>query len=193
MACDLELVSGPLGTFAGRAWLDQDLIDGYWPDTPCVLWSGSRTGSRFEPGPANWLPDARAALTAALERMPEHVLVRPHWAQLLNDVPGTRSALQAVEGGHRLALDVAALLAPSMVASAAEHIERIMMGLGGLSACVLLTDVRVEEDVCRAVPLGGGSLPGQVVGEHLQQWVPDETPICVWADDEETARQWLAV
>jgi hypothetical protein len=187
---------GAIGTSASLQWLDHDLLQGP-PDCdgPCAVWSGALTADRFEPSPLNWLPGAREQLARCLEGLPESVLIRPHHAQVLNDVPGTRSML-ADRGERPVAIDLAALLAPSMVRDPDPHVDRILHGLAPMAGAILLSDAVIDETGrTRAMPMGEGVLCGASVGQALAQWVdPDwaaSHPICVWSVDVDAANAWL--
>ena len=201
MACELLAVEAgapawPCGRWGQVDWLDRDLLhDNFDSSTRCAVFSGAIAEDRFAPDPRNWLPGARERLQAACKDLPEQVLLRPHHAHVLNDVPGTRSLL-ADCAQRSVALDLVALLAPSMVRDPREHIDRILHGLGTMAGALLLADACVDEDGCtRPLSVGRGVLPGQAVGEALRNWVephlPDNVPVAVLADSVEDARQWL--
>jgi hypothetical protein len=201
VACELLAVpsySGlwPCGRFGDIDWLDLDLLgDDIDQSRRCAVFSGVLTDDRFAPDPRNWLIGAREQLQAVCVDLDARVLLRPHHAHVLNDVPGTRSLLQD-RGGRPVALDLAALLAPSMVRDAAPHIDRILHGLSTMAGAILLSDACVDADgrTC-AVHMGRGVLPGVAVGQALRRWVephlPDDVPVAVVADSVEDAYRWL--
>lgn len=189
---------GAIGCNGAMQWLDHDLLQGP-PDCdgPCAVWSGALTADRFEPSPLNWLPGAREQLARCLDGLPESVLIRPHHAQVLNDVPGTRSML-ADRGERRVAIDLAALLAPSMVCDPDPHVDRILHGLAPMAGAILLSDAVVDDTGrTRAVPMGEGVLPGASVGRALTEWVDPHwaasNAICVWSADAAAASAWLGL
>jgi len=191
-------IDGCFCTIGALQWLDHDLLQGP-PDCagPCAVWSGALTADRFEPSPLNWLPGAREQLAACLDGLPESVLIRPHHAQVLNDVPGTRSML-ADRGERRVAIDLAALLAPSMVCDPDPHVDRILHGLAPMAGAILLSDAVVDEaGRTQAVPMGQGVLPGASVGQALMAWVDPRwaasNAIRVWSADAAAARAWLGL
>ncbi|MBC7835965.1 MAG: hypothetical protein H7Y88_12830 [Phycisphaerales bacterium] len=139
--------------------------------------SGAGTTS-IEPGDAlpAWLPAAWDQFELALATLPAdapaHLLIAPHHAHTISDIP---SALRYLErwsskaGPIRfgLALDPAAILAPSMLAAAPDHLGRIFAALGShpATACLCLT----------------GDLLDHVTADHLRALidthVPPTTPI----------------
>jgi hypothetical protein len=211
VACELTLlhpIASPwlCGMVGDIAWLDHDLLAGLPEVGPaatrgastrkaCALFSGSLGDERFVSDVRSWLPGARETLSGCLEACPSNVLIRPHHAHILSDVPGTRSLLAS--RGHRpVALDVSALLTPSMVLDAEPHIERIAHGLGPMAGAVLLSDVTIDPaGHTVACHMGDGILPGASLGEALDQWLipdlPSDVVVGVFAKDLESAARWL--
>lgn len=201
MACELTLLEAveapwPCGRTADVSWLDLDLLDGAPAHAGrCAVFTGSLGEHRFEAHVQSWLPGARELLAMQLETCPMNVLLRPHHAHILSDVPGTRSLL-AHRGPRPVALDVAALLTPSMASDAAPHLDRIMHGLGPMAGVVLLSDVCIGEDgSVHACAMGEGMLPGRVLGEAVTRWLepdlPAEVIVGVMASDVDAAARWL--
>jgi hypothetical protein len=92
------------------------------------------------PDPRTWGPrgwDAlEAAVTAALSGTGARILVRPAATDVVSDTPSCLRFLErraSLEGGDRLGLllDPVGMLAPSMMADAGDHLERIAAMVGG--------------------------------------------------------------
>jgi len=138
-----------------------------------VVWSGSLAGPFPEhletPTPLNWMPPGGRALADWLDRLDEDARarrwIRPHARHVLSDPPSVRAwwrrRAEAAGGTPPvggLALDLAALLEPSMLGDADEHLRLHLRNLGDLASVVMLADVRIDADRCRAVPPGEGAL-----------------------------------
>jgi len=201
VACELTLLERvdapwPCGRTGDVAWLDHDVLEGE-PDHDgrCAVFSGSLGESRFDADVRSWLPGARETLAQHLSACPADVLLRPHHAHILSDVPGTRSMLNG-RCPRPVALDVGALLTPSMALDAAPHLDRIMHGLGPMAGAILLSDLRIDEaGHAVACSMGEGILPGGVLGDSMTQWLDPalsgDVVIGVMACDIDTAARWL--
>ena len=175
------------------AWLDANLladdllIDAELPGRHLIAWSGSLAADMEAEEPRNWMGPGAAALR---ERMAElepqlaalgrSLLLRPHAAHVLSDVP---SCLRWLERpGAALAFDPGALLTVPMLALAEEHLERSFRALAPRAAIVILEDVEApgadpEAPFPRRCPLGRGRLASAGVAALVRRFVPPEVPI----------------
>ncbi len=201
MVCELTLLEPidapwPCGRTGDVAWLDHDMLLGEPAhDGRCAVFSGSLGASRFDADVRSWLPGARETLAESLSSCPLNVLLRPHHAHILSDVPGTRSMLEG-RCPRPVALDVGALLTSSMALDAAPHLDRIVHGLGPMADAILLGDLRIDESGHPvACPMGEGILPGGVLGDSITQLfahgVSDDVVVGVMAVDIDAAARWL--
>lgn len=116
-----------------------------------VCWSGTLGGNLLDSTPANWTGPGREALRAAvirlapaLRRLDVALLLRPHARHVASDAPACRLLLDDAAAHAlplRLALEPAALLEPSMLEDAPDHLRRVCDALASEAACVILTNV----------------------------------------------------
>lgn len=142
-------------------------------DLPLVCWSGWTGDGRpgegwFERTASAWLPAAAAERERVVGGLVEAgAIIRPHARHLVSDIPACLNLLRKHEG-VRLLLEPAALLEPSMMETAGDHIERMLTALGGSAWGVLLSDAAVrrdgDESWCVLVAAGEGVLDM----EHLR-------------------------
>ncbi|MCH2136433.1 MAG: hypothetical protein MK101_07615 [Phycisphaerales bacterium] len=209
MACELvELIGDEASTWpVGVAqspqgccrWLDVDLLDGDLSDPGApgfrAVFSGTPGEGRFDPDPTAWMAPARAAFKARLAALDRRTLVRPHHAHVLSDVPGTRSMLEG-HAARPVALDVAAIMSPSMLADPEPHLDRILHGLGNMAGAVLITDARPDEqEGTVACSPGCGQIPGAVLARCIEAWLlpdlPADVTIAVPPGQREATTRWL--
>jgi hypothetical protein len=85
-----------------------------------------------------------------------------------------------------------------MLPDAADHLTRSFETLGPLASMLLLHDVLPAESddptqpPLRAVPLGQGRLPGELLRELLRRCVPTATPIALLPRAVAEQREWLS-
>ena len=102
--------------------------------------STSRIGlPTCSPGPA---APGLEELTPALDAAGVRLLIRPHVAHTVADIPACRRILSE-ERAERigLLLEPCAMLAPSMLADAPDHLRRILEALGHRADGVILSNV----------------------------------------------------
>jgi len=221
-ACDLvalplDAPHAPLASFVGGNPLDDHwAVDAELPGAWILAWSGTLGGALFEGTPANWMRGPKEldrlcdALEPQLSRHGKRLVLVPHARHVLSDarsaltwwcervIPGQdpnlvrRSPTGARPFG--LALDPAALLEPSMLADAEDHLRSLLAAFGPRIDVLLLRDARVDpEDPESLVPctLGEGVLPRERTLALLTEHLPPETPIAVPGAGLDRALAWL--
>jgi hypothetical protein len=122
----------------------------------------------FERTASAWLPAAAAERERVVGGLVEAgAIIRPHARHLVSDIPACLNLLRKHEG-VRLLLEPAAMLEPSMIDKAADHVERMLESLGSAAWGIVVSDAAVRTDAedswCVPVPAGQGRLDM----EHLR-------------------------
>lgn len=169
MAAPLARPGQPLGCFARGNLLRPDFaFDADLPGKWIFAWSGTLAESAGDVSPLNWmrgpalLDEACESLGPQLARHQRRLLLVPHARHVLSDA---RSALtwwcRHVNSGQELfastrppegervfglALDPVALLEPSMVGDAPDHLRTLLAALGPRADAVILRGARPSED-----------------------------------------------
>jgi hypothetical protein len=217
VAAPLGAPGAPIGTFVGGNPLASDwAFDAELPGGTVLAWSGTLGESLFEGTPANWMrgPAALDALcdelVPQLVRHGKRLVLVPHARHVLSDArsaltwwcgrlfPGERfELLPSAPAGPRpfgLALDLGAMLEPSMVADAEDHAQSLFASIGPRADLVILRDVRpdpADPESLVPCPLGEGVLPRGRVLELLARDVPESVPIAVPGAGLDRALAWL--
>ncbi len=188
--------------FAGNILSESSGIErSFSSAAPRILsWSGSLGDGLFEPTPRNWMMPGREALRGVLDRiLPglEHagkrLILRPHRHQVLSDLQTCAGLFRERAGGPiGLALDPAAMLAASMLATIEDHLQRMFEILGPMCEMVVIQDSVAIEDDLASVPLGSGLMPGRHVSALIECHVPPGIPVVVTTPDIPLAAAWFA-
>lgn len=180
---DSEHVVASAGSLSGGPASESD------PDAPARALLRMNTGE----GMARLL-EAVSSLRDPLEMAGSRLCLRPRAADVLSDLPSCLTFLRSpAAAAARLVLDPMALLTPSMLERADDHLERILGTLGGHPqvAALMLTN---------AGPDGAGR-PFTPIGLHREEGVVDSRRLIALAAahagpgvdwillDEEPARQ----
>lgn len=108
--------------------------------------------------------DSACARLGASQRL---VIFRPTASSVLSDIPSIRAVSKSWPAGSqfRLLLDPVALLTPSMVGAADEHLRRMAEDLVSLDRvwAVRITDAAVVEGRVEPRAVGAGDLPGEAL------------------------------
>jgi hypothetical protein len=200
----------PFAAFADGNPLDDDwLADLAIPTTRTVAWSGTLGDTLFADEPRTWMRagherfaafcDAVAPSLAANGRT---LCFRPHHRHVLGDVHATVKFLRDRAGGpFEALLSPADLLAPSMLATVEDHLERMFRHLGAVATAVVLADVatpargtpEAESGLLATVPFGEGLLPHARVAELLAECVPPSVPVLLFPANAEQQRALAAI
>ncbi len=184
MAAPLAAPGRPLGCFARGNLLRPDFaFDADLPGAWIFAWSGTLAGEPGEVSPLNWmrgpafLDEACESLGPQLVRHGRRLLLVPHARHVLSDarsalvwwcrhvIPGqdlrAETRAPAGERPFGLALDPMALLEPSMVPDAADHVRSLFAALGPRADAVILRGARPAADGARmeACALHEGVVP----------------------------------
>lgn len=142
------------------------------------------------PDPRTWGPRGWEALEAALRpylaRDGARILLRPAHTDVLSDAPSCirfldRREQWGADAGERLGilLDPAAMIAPSMIPTAEDHIARILEivanrpGVDG----VVAANIEIRDDAPAPTPLHRGSIPPARLAALFRANVPAATPL----------------
>ncbi len=161
------------------------------PTAPAQLcFSGWLGTSPAHTSPGHWTPAAKQVLAAAcatLASAPARVFLVPHHAHLLSDLPGciahVLAAREAAAAGYPavgIALAPTALLAPSMLDHAMDHLERLIMTVAPLAPYVVME--RVDH----------AQVDGAAIGALLRQHMGADSTL-VLAGDAAELIHWLAL
>ncbi len=165
-----------------------------------VIWSGSLAPDLLTAHPHTWMQPGKDRLGERVESLLSAVpagrrlLLRCHARQVLSDPPSVRAFLR-----ERGALPVGLLLEPAAVFEAsmlgddvADHVDRVLSGLGDLAAMLLLSDVAAGDPAAgdgadaaacpRLVAPGRGRLPADVLARAIERWVAPAVPRVVRAE-----------
>ena len=217
LALPLASPGSPLGAFVGGNPLAGDWsVDAELPGEWILAWSGTLGGSLFEGTPANWMrgPAALDALcrelAPQLARHGKRLVLVPHARHVLSDArsaltwwcdrlfPGQRfELLPPAPGGPRpigLALDLTALLEPSMVPDVEDHMQSLLASIGPRADAIILRDARpdpCDPESLAPCPLGEGVLPRERTLELIARHVPESVPVAVPGAGLDRALAWL--
>lgn len=157
---------------------------------PQLLWSGWLGESPTGTSPQHWTRSARQSLATAcapLASNPARIFLIPHHAHLLSDLPGciahalaARDAAAAGCPSVGIALAPTALLAPSMMDRAMDHLERIISMIAPLSPFVLIERI------------GDRRVDGAATGALLRQHMRADSTLVLAGDPAELS-SWLAL
>lgn len=88
------------------------------------------------------------------------VLLRPHHADILSDIQRCLAFARAERGGLNLAMDPVALLAPSMIAGAADHLSRFADAIvtGPAPGAIVLTNLAADTGSTDPSPIHRGGI-----------------------------------
>lgn len=201
-----------VATLAGGNPLAED-----WPvpaaeaiEGDLILWSGTLGPDLSVAHPHTWMGPGRQRLAARVADLVPRVraaggrlLLRAHARQVLSDPPSVRAFLaeRATEGfGEQvgLALEPAALFEASMLGpEAPDHLERILAGLGDLTAVLLESDVRRPDAAAggseeadtpfdptgpcpHLTAPGAGELPAADLRRLVDRWIDPAAPRLAW-------------
>lgn len=149
----------------------------------------------------DWLNVKVTAVERAWGAHPGARWVWPRVGEVLSDVPSLRRFLKDREGaaassGWRFVLDPVAMLAPSMLGNADEHVMRVLETLGSHEQCgaVVLSDVSMDQigDAPARTPIGSGELSRRGLLDWWRKACPSTLPVilgCEGAITEQVA--WL--
>jgi hypothetical protein len=217
LALPLASPGTPLGAFVGGNPLAGEwAFDAELPGSWALAWSGTLGGTLFEGTPANWMrgPAALDALcdelAPQLARHGKRLVLVPHARHVLSDArsaltwwcdrlfPGQRfELLPPAPAGPRpfgLALDIAALLEPSMVPDVEDHVQSLLASIGPRADAIILRDARQDpNDPESLVPcaLGDGVLPRERTLELIARHVPEQVPVAVSGAGLDRALAWM--
>ncbi|TVQ61025.1 MAG: hypothetical protein EA379_07005 [Phycisphaerales bacterium] len=129
-------------------------------------WTGGMGEGLFDDDPRTWMGSGRNALDAfcvaarpGLEARGGRLLLRPHHAHALGDVPSCLRLLREQEGGpFALLLDPVAMLAQSMRADAQDHFTRMAHALAGVSDGVVIDGADEDLAMLLLEALGGAPI-----------------------------------
>jgi len=142
----------------------EDAAPGYW---------GREAWERLEATIAELIP--------TLAERGTRLLLRPQQGRTLADVPG---ALRLLNGplGERLGLilDPAAMLAPSMIRGAADHLRRAFEALGPRADALVLSNIAAvpgssDDERLAPAPLRGGLIDPDLLLALAAEHVPETT------------------
>ncbi len=162
-----------------------------------VMWSGWLGSDDGPAGPATWGRGGHEAFERLCDRItvdprPNRVLFRPQARHVLSDAPSCADFLRRRAGDALgLLLDPASMLAQSMLAHGAEHVERILGALAsvrGVDAVLIANAEPAEDQGVRSVALNRGVLDPMALGAMVRRLVPADVPLVVLAGDLEAQR-----
>lgn len=178
----------PLGGGAVWAqWTDVNILAGEpvaaGSGVARAVWSGWLVDEEGQRDPRTWGAAGWEALLRRLEMLVAEgageILVRTHHAHAVSDVPSSQRLLRAWEGRPgrvRLIVDVGAMIAPSMLDAAEDHVARVLESLAGAEgvAAVVASSVLAEGG---PAPLDRGAVGGEVIARLIGRLVPPRVPL----------------
>ena len=204
LALSVNDPSRVLFPFVGGNPLDPNwLIDLDLPGTRIVSWSGTLAegDDLFAAHPHNWMNPGADALRALLEqllpqfeRAQRTLCLIPHARHVLNDVQGTINLARAHTGGAlEIALAPGCLLAPSMLETLEDHLERSFSTLSEAASFLLLEDLALSEDGEHLTPttFGEGVLDMKLLKDAMKRHWPEDKPIVVRAGKLAEQLAWI--
>jgi hypothetical protein len=170
------------------------------PSERCVIRAGFIPDDDYpqRPDPRTWGPRGwealEASIRACLRRQGPRLLVRTAHTDVLSDAPSCIRFLDRREewgggssGVDRLGilLDPAAMIAPSMIATAEDHIARILEIVAALPGVdgVVAANIKAHNGQAVATPFHMGMVPPDRLGALLRVHVPVGTPIVLKDED----------
>jgi hypothetical protein len=174
------------------------------PGATIIAWSGhpdADTADPFARTPEAWLPGALPALLTRLEtleptltRLRIRLLIRPHARHVFSDAPRCAAILRAPWRSAStcphigIALDPVAMLEPSMLATATDHIRRTLESLADRASLVVLTgflppDPGDPEAPIRPAPIGTSTRFGADLAQLAQSLIPADCPLALLPAD----------
>jgi len=168
---------------------------------PLIIDSGTLSETPLAAHPPTWMAPGRAALDRVWSDLAPRarsagveIWFRPNCRHVLSDPPSCLKFL----GDHAddpvgIALAPAALFENAMLPTVEDHLERIFAILGPRCRMLFLEDlVAGEADApCRAVGLGQGCLPRDLLASLVAAHVPETTPVVLRGDAIDEQRAWL--
>ena len=127
-----------------------------------------------------------AALRDQLDAKGLTLCFRPHADDMLCDANACRAFLKRHKGEpFAIIADPTALLTPTMIPSAADHLVRIIethAATPGVCA-MILSDIKVVGDRVEAVPLGAGLLDAEMLVNLTREAWPSDRPVVLLEED----------
>jgi sugar phosphate isomerase/epimerase len=170
-----------------------------------VAWSGWMGDGPGERDFRTWSAEGWARLEAACDRVVPslaahgvELLLRPHSAHVLSDVPSCLRFFRQREGqAVGLLLDPEAMLTPAMVGDAPDRLERILWALGPQewTRAVVVSSAEnsaANDDAIVHSPLGTGAIDAGVIAGLVRRLVPPELPRVLVGGDFERQAELLA-
>ena len=153
----------------------------------------------FAADPRSWMAGegAMPALVARLETLEPalrsrrvRLLIRPHARHIVSDAPRCglvlKHAARSTEPHIGIALDPIAMVEPSMLASAVDHIRRTLESLAHRAGVVILTSVREPRGPgawFTPSPVREGLIPPDALLALATREIPPDCPVAMLADD----------
>ncbi len=202
--CALVHPTRDIATFLARATVMDPAFDAEIAAAPSgstlIAWSGRVDDSDpdpFAPDPHSWLPSAMPAFLARIESLEPslrdrrvRLLIRPHARHIISDVPRSVALLnhqsRSTEPHIGIALEPAAMLEPSMLPTALDHIRRALESLANRAAVVILTNVRepaVPDGWFTPCPAADGLIPPVELVSAGARLIPADCPIAILSSD----------
>lgn len=164
-----------------------------WGRGAMVLFSGGAHAGDDEERPA-WMPQSRERFTLAakaLDALGGDIWVWPRFDHALSDIPGVQTFLRAHER-FGLLFDPIAMLAPSMLAQAEDHLARMFQVFGPhpQTRAVMLTNIAPGSEIegVRVAPVHRGVIRPKLIIELWREHCRAETPV-VLIDEEVTEQR----
>ncbi|MFO0961982.1 MAG: hypothetical protein U0625_03640 [Phycisphaerales bacterium] len=219
IAMPLAAPGRPLGCFVEGNLLSPDFaFDAELPGQWIFTWSGTLAADLASVSPANWMrgPQTLAAacdsLAPQLARHRRRLLLVPHARHILSDarsaltwwcervIPGQDPAVvRTAPAGERafgLALDPGAMLEPSMLADAPDHLRSLVTHVGARADAIILRDMAPsaqDPELLAPCSAGTGALPGALLWELVREAVPETVPVLVPGGGLDRTLAWLGV
>lgn len=183
-----------------------------------VYWSGWLSDDPFARDPRTWGPaglsglcrwvDAAAtpSTSSSPAATPPAILLRPHCRHVLSDVQRCLSFFRPSQAGPAgrvygpppavgLVLDPVALLEPSMLPRAEDHLSRIILTLGPIADAIWLADASpahespddIDPPLPERRPVGRGVLPTRLIWKLISELDRPDLPVILEPDAEATS------
>ena len=204
IALSVQDPSRVLFSFVGGNPIDPSwLIDLDLPGTRIACWSGTLAegDDLFAAHPHNWMSPGGDALRGLLDQLlPQFeqagrtMCLVPHARHLVSDVQGTINLVRANTGSAlEIALAPGSLLAPSMLETLEDHLERSFSTLSEAASFLLIEDLALSEDGERLVPtmFGEGVLDLTLLKEAIKRHWPADKPIVLRPGNLSDQLAWL--
>lgn len=153
------------------------------------------------PGPRTWVGRGWEALDRAVEvalsRSGPRMLIRPAWTDVISDAPSSNRFLdRRQEWGDGVArlgllLDPAAMLAPTMIANAEDHITRILELVASREGVdgVVASNIEVRDGAPRRAAIHQGVIDASRLTNLYRSLVPATVPVILTGEDIESQRE----